>query len=85
MKLAEIIVKNLTDEHRDREWVSLDGGWWTDVEGWHTYQIEPGQPFLWLEDRWVTTDFCGGWRSITPQPEYGPYMEALHYRVTRGR
>lgn len=83
MKLDEIIVKNLTDEHRDREWISLDGGYWTD--GRFSYQIEPGQSFLWLEDHWVTIDYRGGWRGTTPQPEYGPYMEALHYRVTRGR
>lgn len=84
MTLSEIIVKNLTDEHRDREWISLDGGHWTD--GTYSHQVDAGQSFMWLEDHWVTQYLAhDGWRGIDPEPEYGPYMEALHYRVTRGR
>lgn len=85
MSDTEILVRELRERHRDREWVSLDGGMYSSPDGFIQRQIDAGQRFLWLEDMWVTQYLHGDpWAPIEPRPEYGPYMEALHYRITRG-
>lgn len=81
-RLDEILVKELREEHRDREWVDKNGMCWVWCEGeWLIQHVSPGY---------------GGRREWRPAAEYyhwiegplegtgSPFMEALHYRVTRG-
>lgn len=77
MRLDEILVKQLREEHQDREWVDTNGMCWVWCDGeWLIQHVNPGN---YGSRDWVrATDYYR--RGPTP----APFMEALHYRATRG-
>ena len=70
MKLNEIMVRELREEHRDREWVAADGHHWAWVEDAWMWNL----PFSSQPREWKEGTPCGA-----------PFMEALHYVATRGQ
>lgn len=92
--MTGILVKELHDEHRDREWVDAYGfhwAWCEDTWMWHNPEA-----VIDLVDGFATR--CPGGKWVKPDsPEVvnhirlgfdygpGPFMEAVHHRAVYGR
>jgi hypothetical protein len=76
--MGDILVRELRDEHRDREWVDAYGyhwAWCEDAWVWHP-----------MGGQWIRPTDPNAHNLRRDGHDYGPgpFMEALHYRVIYG-